>query len=80
MSIREGYLIVTGASGTTEFDTRACPHCGGHFAIISGSGRIRAFCQLCAAPICDKAQCLEHSPFMKRIELIEAGKLPLSAL
>ena len=80
MSIRDGYIIITDADGTKEFDTRSCPHCGGHFIIVPGSGRLRAFCQLCTAPICDKAQCLEHSPFMKRLELVEAGKLPLGAL
>ena len=81
MAITDGYLIITDANGTTEFDTKSCPHCGGHFAIIPGSGRLRAFCQPCGAPLCDKPQCLaNHSPFMKRVELIEAGKLPLTAL
>mgnify|MGYP001575938690 CR=1 FL=1 len=80
MAITDGYVIITGASGTTEYDTHACPHCGGHFIIIPGSGRVRAFCQLCHAPICDKAKCLEHSPFAKRLDLVEAGKLPLERL
>ena len=77
MSIKDGYLIITGAEGTIERDTKSCPHCGGFFIVIPGSGRLRAYCQLCDAPVCDKAKCLEHSPFEKRLDLVEAGKLPL---
>jgi len=80
MSISDGYLIIVGAGGTQEFTTKSCPHCGSHFVIIPGSGRLRHFCMLCHAPTCDKAACYEHSPFLKRVELIEAGKLPLNAL
>lgn len=76
-----GYLIITDASGTREYDTRFCPHCGDVMVIVPGSGRLRAFCQPCGAPLCDKPRCIaEHSPFMKRVELVEAGKLPLDAL
>lgn len=80
MSIKDGYIIITDAAGTKEFDTHGCPHCGSHFVIIPGSGRLRNFCMLCHAPTCDKAKCYEHSPFMKRVELVEAGKLPLDRL
>lgn len=80
MSNKDGYLIITDEKGFREMDTRSCPHCGGHFIVIPGSGKLRHFCQLCNASTCDNAKCFEHSPVMKRIELIEAGKLPLRAL
>lgn len=76
----DGYLILTDERGFREFDTRMCPHCGGFFIVIPGSGKPRHFCQLCNASTCDKPKCFEHSPVMKRIELIEAGKLALRAL
>ncbi len=80
MSIKEGYLIITDAEGTREHKTFPCPHCGGFFVIVKGSGKLRHFCTLCGAPTCDKPKCFEHSPFEKRLDLIEAGKLPLEAL
>lgn len=80
MAITDGYLIVTDVSGTVEYDTRSCPHCGGHFVIVPGSGRLRHFCTLCNAPTCDKARCYEHDPFARRLDLVESGKLPLEAL
>ncbi len=80
MASTEGVIIITDAQGTREMKTMMCPHCGSPFIVIPGSGRLRNFCSLCYAPTCDKAKCFEHNPFMKRVELIEAGKLPLEAL
>lgn len=80
MSVRDGYILIVDEKGFREMDTKACPHCGGHFIVIPGSGKIRHFCQMCNAPTCDNAKCWEHSPFQKRLELVEAGKLPLRAL
>jgi hypothetical protein len=76
----DGVLIITDEKGFREMTTKSCPHCGGFFIIIPGSGKLRHYCQLCEAPTCDKGKCLVHSPVMRRIELIEAGKLPLKAL
>jgi hypothetical protein len=80
VAITDGYIISTGPGGTTEYDTRSCPHCGGHFVVVPGSGRLRNFCMLCHAPTCNAEKCYEHNVFMKRVELVEAGKLPLNAL
>jgi hypothetical protein len=80
MASTEGVIIITDAEGTKTFQTLNCPHCGSPFIVIPGSGRLRHYCMECGAPTCDKAKCFEHSPFMRRVELIEAGKLPLEAL
>lgn len=79
-SIRDGLIIITDEKGFNEMQTRACPHCGGHFIVIPGSGKLRHFCHLCHAATCDKVQCYEHSSFEKRLDLVETGKLPLRAL
>ena len=87
MAITDGYLIITDLGGTREYDTKSCPHCGGFFVVVPGSGRVRGFCQSCDAPLCDNPRCLEitrwyrrHTPFKKRLDLVEAGKLPLEKL
>lgn len=80
MAISDGYIIIADEKGFREMDTKSCPHCGNHFIIIPGSGKIRHFCQACSAPTCDSPRCFEHNPFEKRLELVEAGKLPLRAL
>lgn len=76
----DGYIIICDERGFQEADTRLCPHCGGHFIIVPGSGKWRHFCSQCNSPTCNKAKCFEHSPFEKRLELVEQGKLPLRAL
>ncbi len=76
----DGEIIVTDEAGFKSMRTLACPHCGGHFIIIPGSAKLRHFCQMCNAPTCDKAKCFEHSPFERRLDAVEAGKLPLRAL
>ena len=56
--------------------TLQCPHCGGHFISVRGSGNLRAFCRRCMAPLCDKRECIEHCiPFEKKLGLYEKGKM-----
>jgi hypothetical protein len=76
----DGYIIITDERGFREMDTRLCPHCGGHFIIVPGSGKWRNYCHACDQPTCDKVKCHTHDPFQKRLDLVEAGKLPLRAL
>lgn len=37
--------------------TLKCPHCGGHFRSVKGSGHRRTFCMRHMAPLCDKPEC-----------------------
>lgn len=56
-----------------EYGTAQCVHCGGHFPIKPGSGKIRGFCSNCNGPICGPA-CAKCVPAEQEIENIEAGR------
>lgn len=47
-----GYAIVTGPDGTREADTLQCGHCGGHWVVSPGSGRLRGVCRICHKVTC----------------------------
>jgi len=63
--------------GKVSGEMRHCVHCQGAWVHNpqSHSGRIRGWCDHCKGYLCGPqcAECL--GPAMKRIELIEAGKL-----
>lgn len=68
-----GTVIVTGLEGRgVEFGTHQCVHCGGHFPIRPGSGKIRGYCMNCGGFICGQ-KCLECVPHEKQIEAIETA-------
>lgn len=68
-----GYSISTGEKGTIEHDTQMCVHCGQHFDVVAGSGKVRGFCQRCNGVTCGNNNCHEHFPLEKRFELYEKG-------
>jgi hypothetical protein len=76
----EGVVVVTDAKGAKAMKTLPCPHCGLPFIIIPGSGTLRHFCRECSKPTCNGAKCHTHSPFEKRLEMVESGKLDLRFL
>lgn len=85
MAASDGYIMVVDEAGFQEMDTKSCVHCGGHFVVIPGSGKLRQFCQPCGGVVCcDKPQCLTHDPnrhpFTKWLDLVESGKPPLHVL
>jgi len=53
--------------------TLQCVHCGRHFPLSPGSGRIRGFCQRCNGPICGPG-CAECVPQERQLENVEAGR------
>lgn len=61
-------------NGRHVADTLQCVHCGGHFAIVKGSGRRRGFCTLCHGVTCGSRGCLACLPTERRLELREAGR------
>lgn len=71
-----GYAVEVGPNGKREFDTKQCCHCGGHFNIVAGSGRLRGFCKLCMNVTCGKPCCHEHYPIEERLDDYERGFLP----
>lgn len=71
----DGYEIAVGPKGTEEHDTKQCAHCGGHFRIVKGSGKIRGFCTCCMKVTCGNPACNEHFPLEERMALYEKGLL-----
>lgn len=72
----EGYFtIVTPDQPTIEGETVQCRHCGSHFPISPGSGKIRGFCFNCNGPICGP-DCQECIPYEKRLDMEDSGKSP----
>jgi hypothetical protein len=66
-----GFLI-EGGHTIKEVETRKCVHCGGHFHVSPGSGRIRGWCVNCAGPVCGP-QCAECVPEEQLLENLEKG-------
>lgn len=56
-----------------EIGTAQCKHCGGHFPIAPGSGRLRGFCMRCNGPICGPG-CAECVPEEQYLENMEKGR------
>ncbi len=56
-------------------DTKQCCHCGSHFIITKGSGRLRGWCTSCHAITCGGINCCKCIPFSKRLDLYEAGEI-----
>ena len=71
-----GWLIGTFEDGRqVEYETVQCVHCGLHFPIVPGSGKIRGYCMRCAGPVCgpDCARCV---PTERLLDCLEQGKTP----
>jgi hypothetical protein len=55
-----GVIIVNGQEVGC---TLQCPHCGGHFRSVKGSGHRRTFCLKCQAVTCGSLACDPCRPF-----------------
>lgn len=64
----DGYLL---ADGVEVAATRMCGHCGAHFVMVRGSGRVRGWCLRCARITCGKRECDPCVPYEKRLEALE---------
>jgi len=64
----KGWSIVTTPDGRSEeCDTQMCVHCGKHWRVQPGSGKVRGYCFKCMGPICGP-KCVECYPREKQIE------------
>jgi hypothetical protein len=71
-----GAMITVGPDGCeVHSDTLQCAHCGGHWQVQPGSGKIRGFCTRCMAPVCGAPNCFECVPFEQKMDLLEKGKI-----
>jgi len=66
-------IYAPGSDKVQEFGTVQCVHCGGHFPIKPGSGKIRGFCMRCNGPICGP-KCVKCVPEEAMLENMEAGR------
>ena len=57
----------------SEIGTAQCQHCGAHFPITPGSGRVRGWCMNCNGPVCGPG-CAECVPTDLYLSNIEAGR------
>ncbi len=63
-----GAVIVDGCHVA---DTCQCVHCGAHFQMVRGSGRIRGFCPGCNGITCGAPKCNPCVPFERALEIRE---------
>lgn len=56
------------ANGQEVATTLQCPHCGGHFMSLKGSGHRRTFCMRCMAVTCGNFVCDPCKPFARELE------------
>ena len=64
MKTVDGNLVICGETGLQEMDTRQCVHCGGHWIVVSGSGKLHRYCMKCGGDTCSRLECLmECMPF-----------------
>jgi len=56
-----------------EIPTLQCVHCGGHFPVQPGSGKIRGYCTRCRGPVCGP-KCAKCVPAEQLLENIEHGR------
>jgi hypothetical protein len=66
----DGTVFTSDVNGKViEADTAQCCHCGRHFVIVRGSGKVRSFCRGCMRVTCGRKACVEEcNPWRKRME------------
>lgn len=69
-----GYMVTTHPDGVVvEADTLQCAHCGCHWKIEPGSGKVRGYCLCCNGPICGP-KCAKCVPKEQQLENIEQSR------
>lgn len=71
----DGYSKTTGPHGEiVDCDTLQCRHCGSHWEVVVGSGRLRGWCSRCLGYCCGRPECFVCIPIEQRLQNIEAGR------
>jgi predicted RNA-binding Zn-ribbon protein involved in translation (DUF1610 family) len=70
--MREAGAILTDGQQTAT--TLQCPHCGKHWIMRSGSGRLRGFCLKCMRVTCGAPECMACVPIEARLDHAEGRK------
>lgn len=71
----DGYTKTTGPHGEiVDCDTLRCGHCGAHWEVVVGSGRLRGFCSRCLGYVCGRPECMADCLTVEqRLENLEKG-------
>jgi len=57
-----------------EHDTQQCVHCGRHWEVKPGSGKMRSYCSKCNGHTCGAPACVRHCrPYEQQIDDAEKG-------
>jgi hypothetical protein len=70
---RAAGLVTVFGDKTEELPTLRCVHCGGHWTVRPGSGRVRGFCQNCMGPVCGPG-CAACVPVDLMLTNLEVGR------
>ncbi len=71
-----GVLIDPGSDKPIlEQKSTQCVHCGGHFPLCPGSGKLRGFCYNCNGLVCGPG-CANCVPMERMLEEMEGTKNP----
>ena len=76
MRRQAGEITISDPGSDKPLSTEAtlqCVHCGRHFRLQPGSGRVRGFCSRCNGPVCGP-DCAECVPAEQQLENMEAGR------
>lgn len=73
-----GFVEMVTAEGITiRGETLQCPHCGCHWKIEPGSGKLRGWCAKCGQATCGKlACCVECNPQERQNDIADSGRNP----
>lgn len=76
---RSGHFESMGLWGElTSGETLSCCHCSHTWVLQKGSGRLRGWCERCAAYHCGGPMCWECVPVERRLDNVEAGRPELT--
>jgi hypothetical protein len=68
-SPKKGAIIV---DGQQVAETLQCIHCGMHWVVVHGSGKVRGYCLICREVTCGAEACNVHAPIEERLAYTEA--------
>ena len=72
-----GFFEVSTPEGKTlRGETLQCVHCGNHWQMVKGSGKVRGFCMRCNGPTCGPQCSAECVPQEKMLEIMEGTRNP----
>lgn len=70
-----GEFIITDEAGSHTFASAQCVHCGVHWQVMPGSGRLRGYCYPCKGVLCGKEACMKECVCIEaQIEIMEGNK------